>query len=343
MTAASPTSHGIKESKEPGSLDSADSVARRVAAGDRRAVARLITLLESDDPAARTAMQGLHGRTGHAHVIGVTGAPGTGKSTLVDRLIEHYRRQGRKVGVVAVDPSSPFSGGAILGDRIRMQSRATDADVFIRSMGSRGALGGLSTHTADAVRVLDAAGKDVILVETVGVGQAEVDIVRLADTVLVVLVPNLGDDVQAVKAGIMEIADVFVVNKADLTGADKVATEVEGNLSLAHGRTDWVPPILRTVAEKAEGVAGVAEAIARHKAWAEGAGEWAKRRAARLRDEVRAHLTRAVVEHAFERDGTPRPVFAALFADVQAGKRSPHDAAQAILAAYRHEHGLHGA
>ncbi len=307
-------------------------LAAKVAAGDRRAVARLITLLENDDPAARAAMQALHSRTGRAHVIGVTGAPGTGKSTLTDRLIEHYRRAGRTIGVVAVDPSSPFTGGAILGDRIRMQSRATDPEVFIRSMGSRGALGGLSTHTADAVRVLDAAGKDVILVETVGVGQAEVDIVRLADTVLVVLVPNLGDDVQAVKAGIMEIADVFVVNKSDLAGADKVAGEVEANLNLAHGRTDWVPPVQHTVAEKGQGVAEVADAVARHAAWAKAGGHWARRRQARLREEVRAHLTRAVVEAAFRRDGTPKPAFTELLEEVAAGKRAPHDAAMAILA-----------
>ncbi len=338
MEPTSPTSHGIKESGEtssPGPVDSVAGLAERVAAGDRRAVARLISRLESDDPAARQVLHALHGRMGKAHVIGVTGAPGTGKSTLTDRLIEHYRRAGLKVGVVAVDPSSPFSGGAILGDRIRMQSRATDPDVFIRSMGSRGALGGLSTHTADAVRALDAAGKDVVLVETVGVGQAEVDIVRLADTVLVVLVPNLGDDVQAVKAGIMEIADVFVVNKSDLTGADKVASEVEGNLSLAHGRTDWVPPIQRTVAEKGQGVADVAGHVARHKEWAVASGDWDQRRDARLRDEVRAHLTRAVVEHAFARDGTPKPAYAALLADVKAGRKSPHEAALAILASYK--------
>lgn len=335
---APPTSHGNKESKEPGFRGSADSVAslaQRLRTGDRRAIARLITLLESEDPAGRHALQALQGRLGHAHIIGITGAPGTGKSTLTDRLIEHYRRAGRKVGVIAVDPSSPFTGGAILGDRIRMQSRSTDPEVFIRSMGSRGALGGLSTHTADAVRALDAAGKDVILVETVGVGQAEVDIVRLADTVLVVLVPNLGDDVQAVKAGIMEIADVFVVNKADLHGADKVAAEVEGNLSLAHGRTAWTPPIQRTVAERAQGIAEVAGHIAAHAAWAKASGDWQARREARLRDEVRAHLTRAVVERAFQRDGTPQAAFVDLLAEVKAGVRSPHEAAQAILASLR--------
>lgn len=327
------TGRELREPHEPRSSVDAASLAQRVVAGDRRAVARLITLLESDDEGGRAQLHALHPRLGRAHVVGVTGAPGTGKSTLVDRLIEAYRRDGRKVGVVCVDPSSPFTGGAILGDRIRMGARATDPGVFIRSMGSRGALGGLSTHTADAVRVLDASGCDVVLVETVGVGQAEVDIVRLADTVLVVLVPNLGDDVQAVKAGIMEIADAFVVNKSDLTGADKVAGEVEANLSLAHGRTEWIPPILRTVAEKGDGVPAVVDAIARHKTWAEGTGEWARRREQRLHDEVRGHLTRAAVEMAFARDGTPKPAWKALFAQVAAGERSPHDAAQAILAA----------
>src|SRR5688572_6158313 len=252
----------------------AEALAQGVAQGERRAVARLITLLEAEDPQAEAAMQSLHARTGRAHVIGVTGAPGTGKSTLVDRLIEALRRAGKKVGVVAVDPSSPFTGGAILGDRIRMQSRSTDPEVFIRSMGSRGALGGLSAHTADAVRVLDASGCDVVLVETVGVGQAEVDIVRLADTVVVVLVPNLGDDVQSVKAGIMEIADLFVVNKSDLSGSDKVAAEVEASLQLAHG-SGWTPPILRTVAERGEGVLAVLSAVADHRKWAESTGAWA--------------------------------------------------------------------
>ena len=299
--------------------------------GERRALARLITLLESEDPKGHAALQALHARLGKAHVIGVTGSPGTGKSTLVDRLIEHFRRAGKTVGVVAVDPSSPFTGGAILGDRIRMQTRSTDPQVFIRSMGTRGALGGLSHHTADAVRALDAFGKDVILVETVGVGQGEVDVMRLADTVVVVLVPNLGDDVQAVKAGIMEIADVFVVNKSDLAGADKVAAEVEGALSLAHGRTDWVPPIQRTIAEKGDGVAAVAEAVARHAAWSHASGEWQRRRDQRLREQVRSLLQRAAAERAFTRDGEVREAYRPLFEDVKAGRRSPHEAAAAIL------------
>jgi LAO/AO transport system kinase len=306
------------------------ALAEKVAQGDRRSVARLITLLESEDPKAERVAQALHPRTGKAHVIGVTGAPGTGKSTLVDRLIEGLRRDGKKVGVVAVDPSSPFTGGAILGDRIRMQGRSTDPGVFIRSMASRGALGGLSAHAADAVRVLDASGCDLVLVETVGVGQAEVDIVRLADTVIVVLVPNLGDDVQSVKAGIMEIADLFVVNKADLAGADKVAGEVEASLMLAHG-SGWTPPILRTVAERGEGIEAVLAAVAKHREWAEGSGSWKERRRRRAEEEVRMLLQRDAMQRAFGRDGRPRPEFAALFAGLEAGTKSPRQVAQAIL------------
>jgi LAO/AO transport system kinase len=312
----------------------ADELAERVARGDRRAVARLITLLESEEPAGQAALHALHPRLGKAHVIGVTGAPGTGKSTLVDRLIEHYRREGRSVGVVAVDPSSPFTGGAILGDRIRMQSRSTDPGVFIRSMGTRGALGGLSSHTVDAVKALDASGKDVILVETVGVGQAEVDVVRLADTVLVVLVPNLGDDVQAVKAGIMEIADAFVVNKADLTGADKVAGEVEANLSLGE-HLAWTPPILRTVAERGEGVAAVAKAIEDHKKWSQESGKWHERRHRRLREQVRVLLQKDVAEFAFDRRGEVRQRFQAEMQRAAAGEVSPHEVAKRILEEYR--------
>lgn len=322
----------------PGSPD-AGELAQKVAGGDRRSAARLISLLEREDPTGAAAMAKLRPRG--AHVIGITGSPGTGKSTLVDRLITQERKRGRKVGVVAVDPSSPFTGGAILGDRIRMQGHASDAGVFIRSMGTRGALGGLSTHTLDAVRVLDAAGHDTVLVETVGVGQAEVDVARLADCVVVVLVPNLGDDVQSVKAGIMEIADLFVVNKADLAGADKVVAEVEASLMLAHptpaldGREPWTPPILRTVAERGEGITAVLDAVELHRAWSHASGTWAKRRAARIRAQVRALLERDVVSHAFARDGTPRAAFAAIVADAEAGKGTPADAAHAILTDYR--------
>ncbi len=309
--------------------------AQGVLAGKRRAISRLITGIERNDPEAHRVLRETH--TGQeAHVIGITGSPGTGKSTLTDRLIDHFRRAGLRVGVIAVDPSSPFSGGAILGDRIRMQSRSTDPEVFIRSMGTRGALGGLSSSCADAVRVLEAAGKDVILVETVGVGQAEVDVIRLADTVLVVLVPNLGDDVQAVKAGVMEIADVFVVNKADLDGSDKVYAEVEASMMLGHPDTDvfWWQPIVRTVAERGTGTEELLKAIAEHKAWSQEHGQWHARRRRRLRTQVKDLLHRDIEESAFDGE-EPRDGFADLFAKAEAGALSPRDVADAILAAYR--------
>jgi LAO/AO transport system kinase len=217
-------------------------IAQRVASGDARAVARLITGLENEDPEAEAAMRAMARSGGRAEVIGITGPPGSGKSTLADKMIGVFRSRGLKVGVVAVDPSSPFSGGAILGDRLRMQGHATDPGVFIRSLSSRGRLGGLSSATRGAVRVLDAAGYDVIIVETVGVGQSEVDVVRVADTVILVAVPGLGDDIQVIKAGIMEIGDIFAVNKADRPGADRVVREIRGMLEMAEAlRHDAIP------------------------------------------------------------------------------------------------------
>ena len=236
-----------------------DGLVAGVRAGDARAVARAITLVEDGRPEARDLLAALFPHAGASLVVGVTGPPGAGKSSLVDRLTAHLRRQGRSVGVVAVDPTSPFSGGAILGDRIRMQAHATDPGVFIRSMATRGHLGGLAATTDQALVVLSAAGKDVILVETVGVGQDEVAIVGTADVSLVVLVPGLGDDVQALKAGIMEIADVFVVNKADREGVERVVTEIESMLSLAPAGTER-PAIVRTVATRDEGTAELLDA-----------------------------------------------------------------------------------
>jgi LAO/AO transport system kinase len=269
-------------------------------------------------------------------VLGVTGSPGTGKSTLTDRLIAHYRRAGKTVGVLAVDPSSPFTGGAILGDRIRMTGHAGDADVFIRSMGSRGHLGGLASHMAEAVQVLDAAGKDVIIVETVGVGQAEIEIVRLADTVVVVVVPGYGDDVQAVKAGLMEIADVFCVNKADLHGADKVAGEVEAMMMLSHPDTDefWWQPIVRTIAERGDGVEELAKQIEAHREWSERTGEWRRRRALRVHAHVRDLLADAMVTFVFDERGRPRAEHAGLFAELERGAAVPRDVAARLLASF---------
>src|ERR1700686_1943124 len=239
--------------------------ADQIRAGDVRAIARAITAIEDHDPLAEEILKQIFPSTGRAHVIGVTGAPGTGKSTLVDRLAAQYRRAGEQVGIIAVDPTSPYTGGAILGDRIRMQGHASDAGIFIRSMATRGFLGGLARATGDVALILDAAGKQHVLVETVGVGQDEVDIVRLADCTLVLLVPGLGDDVQNMKAGLMEIADIFVLNKADRDGADRVEAELEAMLQLAPERNGWKPWIIRTVATENKGVDELAAAIAKYR------------------------------------------------------------------------------
>lgn len=267
------------------------SLAKRVLEGDRRAAGRLLRAVDDDLPAAEDALRELFPHTGRAHVVGVTGPPGAGKSTLCDRLISAWRAQGKTVGVLAIDPTSPFSGGALLGDRIRMQQHALDRGVFIRSLATRGALGGLSRSTFDSAKVLDALGCDYVLIETVGVGQDEVDIVHLAHTTVLVTVPGLGDDVQAIKAGVLEIADVFVVNKADREGADRTVRDLRMMLELrrtgaGHEEAGWEPPIHSTVAARGDGIEALVAAIDRHGAHLEGTGTRTRRESARARTEL---------------------------------------------------------
>ena len=272
------------------------ALADRVLAGDPRAIARAISLIEDEEPTAGDVIRAIFPRTGRAYLVGVTGPPGAGKSTLVDRLVTETRQRGETLGVVAVDPTSPFTGGAILGDRLRMQAHAADPDVFIRSMATRGQLGGLARATTDVALVLDAAGKSLVIIETVGVGQDEVDIVRTADVSIVILVPGTGDEVQALKAGIMEIADIFVVNKADREGADRTVTAVESNLALqtfADGQ--WRPPIIKTEATTGRGVAELWESIVNFRAHSE-AGRF-NRRQARGEFRLRELLTHKLLEH----------------------------------------------
>jgi len=266
-----------------------EELLKRAFSGDPRAVGRLISLVESETSDAKELMKQIYPRTGKAQVIGVTGSPGAGKSTFVDRLISHYKNDGKKVGVIAIDPSSPYTGGAILGDRLRMQSHALDSDVFIRSMGSRGNLGGVSRATHEAALILDACGYDVVIIETVGVGQSEVDIVKIADTVCLVLVPGMGDDVQIMKAGIMEIADIFVINKSDKEGADKVASDVQLMLKLI-GEKEWIPPVVMVSSYKNTGVEHVKAALDDHATYLASSEEGKRRRYSKLEMEVEAIL-----------------------------------------------------
>lgn len=263
----------------------------RARGGQQRAVARLLSLIEDAHPQLREVAAALTPYTGRAQIVGLTGPPGVGKSTSTSMLLSALREQGKRVGVLAVDPSSPFSGGALLGDRIRMTEHATDPGVFIRSMATRGHLGGLAWATPQAVRVLDAAGFDVVLIETVGVGQSEVDVVKLADTTIVLLAPGAGDGVQAAKAGVLEIADVFVVNKADRDGADATVRELKQSIAMARREVSgpsWRQPIVPTVAAKGEGADEVVRALAEHREWIDASGELARRRGARAAAEIEA-------------------------------------------------------
>jgi LAO/AO transport system kinase len=299
--------------------------------GDPAAVARLITLVEDASPVLREVMSALGPDAGRAHVLGITGSPGVGKSTTTNALVAGMRRAGRRVGVLAIDPSSPFSGGALLGDRVRMSDHALDRDVYIRSMGARGHLGGLARSTPQAVRVLDAAGCDVVVVETVGVGQSEVEVAGLADTTLVLLAPGMGDGIQAAKAGILEVGDVYAVNKADREGADRTRRELRTMLAMAQRpEGSWRPPVVQTVASTGTGIEVLLDEVDRHAAWLAESGELAHRRTIRARREVEAIALDALrarwerTEDGADLDGLARRVVA--------GEVDPYAAADELLA-----------
>jgi LAO/AO transport system kinase len=310
--------------------DDSASLAERMLAGDRVALARLMTLVENRSPGLPALMSRLHPRTGGAHVIGVTGPPGAGKSTLTDRITAHLRGAGHRVGIVAVDPTSPFSGGAVLGDRIRMQAHFLDPGVFIRSLASRGSHGGVARATRDVIRLLDAYGMDRILVETVGVGQTELDIMRLADTTVVVLVPEAGDAVQVMKAGLLEIADVFLVNKADRDGAERMTSELVQMLHLRPG-SGWQIPVLLTQAAADVGTDAVLKALDEHRAFLAGDPDRARRQRLRREGELLDILDEELRRRLERRLGTASDGLGPLLEEVRGGQVDPYTAALRIL------------
>ena len=334
------------------------AIAERVRAGDVRTAARLMRNLDDGSPEAVEVLRALFPHTGNAYVIGITGSPGAGKSSITDRLIGWYRQQGKTVGVVAVDPTSPFSGGAILGDRIRMQDHALDPGVFIRSLATRGSLGGLSRATSDVTRVLDAMGKDVILLETVGVGQDEIDVASLAHTTVVVMVPGMGDDIQAIKAGILEVADVFAINKADREGADRTERELRSMIELRHVTApvdhdkhhrftaaspaaargedySWEPPIVRTIATRNEGFDKLAGAIEKHRQHLEADGGRLAREATRARMEFLAILRERLVKSALERIAREQGALDELAGRIARKETDPYALAEDVAARLR--------
>ncbi len=316
-----------------------DDLVERARGGDPRAVARLISWVEDGSEHLREVAAALAPYTGGARVIGLTGSPGVGKSTTTSELVAAFRARNQRVGVLAVDPTSPFSGGALLGDRIRMQDHALDRDVFIRSMATRGQLGGLAAATSAAVRVLDAAGCDVVLIETVGVGQSEVDVAGAADTTVVLLAPGMGDGIQAAKAGILEIGDVYVVNKADRDGADATARELRHMLSLGErrGAGDWRPPVIKTVASRGEGVDELMEALDKHAGWLSESGRLVERRSRRLGAEIEALVLEGVRRTL---TSVPEPAgLEAMAAAVMNGELDPYSAAEQLATAMRETHG----
>ena len=302
----------------------------RIRAGEVRALARAISTIEDNRPESRELLKALFNFTGRTRVIGLTGAPGAGKSTLVDQLAREYRKHERTVGILAVDPTSPYTGGAILGDRIRMQSHHADSGIYIRSMATRGNLGGLARATTDAATVLDAAGKDIVLIETVGVGQDEIDIVRLADVTVVILVPGMGDDVQTIKAGIMEIADIFVINKSDREGADRVEREIRSMQSLAIRSDKWTPPIIKTVAMDGKGVPELAAAIVNYEQFLEQKDLLLKKKISNWRERLIEMLRDGLLERLL-RERMPEEEIARLAAEIAEHKRDPYTLVEEII------------
>ena len=302
----------------------------RVRDGDSRALARAITTVENRSTNHSDLLKALFPYTGRAKVIGLTGAPGAGKSTLVDQLAHHYRRDGKSIGIVAVDPTSPFSGGAILGDRIRMQSHHSDPGIYIRSMATRGSLGGLASATADVATVLDASGRDLVMIETVGVGQDEVDIVRLADITVVILVPGMGDDVQTIKAGIMEIADIFVINKSDRDGAERVEREIRAMQSLSIRHDNWTPPIVKTVASEGAGIADLAAAIAKYESYLQKENLVLKKRTQSWRERLVEMLRDSLVQRVLHEQLSDGQV-SHYAAEIAEHKRDPYSLVEEIV------------
>ncbi|MDP2857580.1 MAG: methylmalonyl Co-A mutase-associated GTPase MeaB [Bacillota bacterium] len=306
-------------------------IVQKLLAGDRRALSRAMSLVEDEEPEARQIMREVHPESGKAHVIGVTGPPGVGKSTLVDALAAEYRRTGATVGIVAVDPSSPFTGGALLGDRIRMQRHTLDPGVFVRSLATRGKTGGISAATGAVAKLLDASGRDIVIIETVGAGQSEVEIMKHVASVIVVMAPGLGDDIQAIKAGILEIADVFVVNKADLDGAARTARDLESALDL-RAAAAWVPPVLLTVSRSGEGVKELREKLEEHLAFLKREGGWEQRLARSARAEMEDILARKLVREVGGGDSWQRAQDHVKA--VAAREMDPYTAADELVQAY---------